>query len=39
MANVGKKFVLLLEIDRVLSATELRAVPGLSGAAVEKAHV
>jgi purine-binding chemotaxis protein CheW len=39
MANVGKKFVLLLEIDRVLSATELRAVPGLSSSAVEDAHV
>jgi purine-binding chemotaxis protein CheW len=39
MANVGKKFVLLLEIDRVLSATELRAVPGVAGAAVEGAHV
>jgi purine-binding chemotaxis protein CheW len=35
MANVGKKFVLLLDLDRVLSADELRAMPS----AGEVAHV
>jgi purine-binding chemotaxis protein CheW len=39
MANVGKKFVLLLEIDRVLSASELRAAPRSAGVADEGAHV
>jgi purine-binding chemotaxis protein CheW len=35
MANVGKKFVLLLDLDRVLSADELQAMPS----AGEVSHV
>ena len=34
----GKKFVLLLDIDRVLSANELRVVPALTTPTVEPAH-
>jgi purine-binding chemotaxis protein CheW len=41
MGKVGKKFVLLLDIDRVLAAAELRAVPGAAGGAAppEEARV
>lgn len=38
MGKAGKKFVLLLDIDRVLSADELRAVPSLPPASAERAH-
>jgi len=38
MGKAGKKFVMLLDIDRVLSADELRAVPALTAPASEQAH-
>lgn len=39
MGKAGKKFVLLLDIDRVLSADELRAVPAIAAGSEEATHV